>query len=102
MKRIYAIVVGMILLVFAVAFAIPAEDSPETAYDESETQPYECAPQFVDIMAHTVGAPSESLPHAMAATPAESVVDSMHLVLVHTPSHALAANPEAHVFPIRC
>jgi hypothetical protein len=38
----------VLLATFAlnVSFAIPAEDVPETAYDESESLPYEMAPLF--------------------------------------------------------
>jgi len=33
----------LVALVFAVSFPIPAEDDPETPYDESELLPYEVA-----------------------------------------------------------
>jgi hypothetical protein len=37
----YSILLLCVLLVFGLSFAIPAEDVPETAYDESEGLPYE-------------------------------------------------------------
>ena len=35
-----------VLLSFGVSFGIPAENAPETEYDESETLPYESAVPF--------------------------------------------------------
>lgn len=44
MRRRCSILVACILLGFAVSLAVPAEDVPETAYDESEALPYEGTP----------------------------------------------------------
>ena len=44
MSRSRSVLVLLIALVLGVFFAIPAEDLPETAYDESESLPYEGTP----------------------------------------------------------
>ena len=44
MTRARSVLVLLIALVMGVFFAIPAEDLPETAYDESESLPYEGTP----------------------------------------------------------
>ena len=42
-----SVLVILFILCFGVSVAVPAEDVPETAYDESETLPYEGTPQFL-------------------------------------------------------
>ena len=39
-----------VLLFFGLSLAVPAEDLAETAYDESETSPYEITPLFSNLM----------------------------------------------------
>ena len=46
-------VVLFVLLVLGLSPALPAEDLPGTAYDESETQPYESSPSISNLMAET-------------------------------------------------
>jgi hypothetical protein len=46
MRKPRSVFVLLLLLVFGVSLAIPAEDVPETAYDESEAMPYEGTPLF--------------------------------------------------------
>ena len=46
MRRPCFILILFVLLSFGVSLAIPAEDMPETAYDESEALPYEGTPLF--------------------------------------------------------
>jgi hypothetical protein len=41
-----SILVIFVLLGFGTSLAVPAEDVPETAYDESEALPYEGTPLF--------------------------------------------------------
>jgi hypothetical protein len=41
MRRPCFILILFVLLGFGLSLAVPAEDVPETAYDESETLPYE-------------------------------------------------------------
>lgn len=41
MRRSCFILILLVLLGFGLSLAVPAEDVPETVYDESETLPYE-------------------------------------------------------------
>ena len=50
MRRIHAIVVLAVLLTFGLSFAIPADNLPETSYDESEPAPYETTPHISTLM----------------------------------------------------
>jgi len=58
MKK-HCLLVFFVLLAFGFCFANPAQDLPETAYDESEAVPYEASP----IMSGNMGADK-----ALAAT----------------------------------
>jgi hypothetical protein len=53
MRRMHTCVVLFVLLVLGLSPALPAEDLPGTAYDESETQPYESSPSISNLMAET-------------------------------------------------
>ena len=55
MRRPYSILVLCVLLGFGMPLAVPAEDVPETAYDESEALPYEAIPLFL-IVSRSVAA----------------------------------------------
>ena len=46
MRRRSSILILFVLLGFSVSLSVPAEDVPETAYDESEALLYEGTPQF--------------------------------------------------------
>jgi hypothetical protein len=46
MNRPFSMFIFLLLLSFSVSQALPAEDVPETAYDESEGLPYEATPLF--------------------------------------------------------
>jgi len=41
-----SVLVLLLLLMFGVCLVVPAEDVPETPYDESEALPYESTPVF--------------------------------------------------------
>ena len=103
MKRLHAIIVGAVLLVFSAAFALPAVDSPETAYDESETQPFECAPPVSSVVAHAARLTNEfqRAPLPVRAT-AASLLDVPRLIIADTDAPAAAPNLVTQVFPIRC
>lgn len=47
--RYYAIIFGLILIL-GLSVAVPAEDVPETAFDESESPPYEGTPVFAIVV----------------------------------------------------
>lgn len=78
MRRAGSILVLFVLLTFGAALAVPAEDIPETPYDESESLPYEATPLF-----------SIALPQVAART--QVPVSSGHPKLVtpspFTPAH---------------
>jgi hypothetical protein len=46
MRKPHFALVLFLLLAFGVSFSVPAEDVPETPYDESEALPYEGTPLF--------------------------------------------------------
>ena len=46
MTKSRALLTVFLALVFGLSVAVPAEDIPETTYDESETLPYEGTPVF--------------------------------------------------------
>ena len=54
MRRRCYILVLFVLLVFGVSLAVPAEDVPETAYDESESLPCESTSVFSIAVPKTV------------------------------------------------
>lgn len=49
MKRRYYGIVFFVILALGVSLAVPAEDLPETAFDESETPPYDTTPSFFQV-----------------------------------------------------
>jgi hypothetical protein len=65
MRRRCSILVLFVLLAFGLSLAVPAEDVPETVYDESETLPCESTPPFSIVVplvaARTTQAPLGSL-----------------------------------------
>ena len=101
MIRIHAIVVCLAGLLFATAFAMPCGDLPGTTYDESESQPYDCAPQVATV-AHVAGAAGENLWQTAPAASAECEFASRHPVLAHTAARALTPSPATLISPIRC
>lgn len=48
--RRYSVVAFSLILIFGLSLGIPGEDSPGTAYDESETAPCESTPLFRSAM----------------------------------------------------
>ena len=50
MRRHWSVLILFVLLGFGVSLAVPAEDVPETAYDESEALPYEGTPLFSIVL----------------------------------------------------
>jgi hypothetical protein len=67
MRRVSSILVLFLLLAFGASVAVPSEDVPETAYDESEAPPYETTPLFSTVtsplFAGTTHAPLSSSRH---------------------------------------
>jgi len=103
MKRVHAIVVCAVLLFFGVAFALPGVDSPGTSYDESETQPYDCAPQVSSAMAHVAGPASQIQRNSsLAKASAELPLDLPRLVLPDARGLTLSPRLATQALPIRC
>jgi len=91
------------LLVFGIAFAIPAEDSPETPYDESEALPYDCAPQIATVMSHAAQSVREDLREPLTVrTVAEALFAWVRPVAMGAPALAVVPSLSSEVFPIRC
>jgi hypothetical protein len=71
MRTLWSVLVLCVLLGFGVSLAVPAEDVPETAYNESEGLPYEGAPLFSGVVslvaARTTQAVSNSLDRRLDA-----------------------------------
>ncbi len=71
MRRHFSILILFVLLGFGVSLAVPAEDVPETAYDESEALPYESTPLFSIVVplgcARTTQAVGSSLDYKLGA-----------------------------------
>ena len=67
-----------VLLVFGLYLTVPAEDLPETGYDESEAFPYESTPLFSNVISQaavsttggvrSVARPRSRTPFRLAAT----------------------------------
>jgi hypothetical protein len=55
MRKLRSILVVVAGLALCLSFAVPAEDLPETPYDESEAPPYESAPLFSIILQDSAG-----------------------------------------------
>jgi len=53
MRRPCSILALILLLALGAYVAVPAEDVPETPYDESEGLPYESAPLFSGVVPQT-------------------------------------------------
>ena len=53
MRRRSSILILFVLLACGVSLAVPAEDVPETAYDELEGLPYEGTPVFSVVVPRT-------------------------------------------------
>jgi hypothetical protein len=71
MRRRSSILIFCVLLGFGVSLAVPAEDVPETVYDESEALPYESTPVFSTVVplmaARTIQAVPSSLRSRLGA-----------------------------------
>ena len=57
MTRSRSVLVLLVALALSVSFVVPAEDDPETSYDESESLPYESSPA-VSVVEPEAAAPA--------------------------------------------
>jgi len=60
MKTLRYTRVLVVLLVMSLSLTVPAEDLPETAYDESEALPYEITPLISDVMPQAAGSATQA------------------------------------------
>lgn len=65
MRRASSILVLFVLLAFGLSLAVPAEDVPETGYDESEEAPYENTPLISIVLLRLSAPPIEVLPSSL-------------------------------------
>ena len=65
MRRRCSIFVFCVLLGFGVSLAVPAEDVPETAYDESEALPYEGTPLFSIVVPLVAARTTQAVPSSL-------------------------------------
>ncbi len=63
MRRPCSILVLCLLLGLGVSLTVPVEDVPETAYDESESVPYEVPPLFSTAAPLLAGRTTQALPN---------------------------------------
>jgi len=87
MRRAYTCVVFLMMLVSGLAYAVPAEDLPDTSYDESESQPCESRLPISSLMEQTASATRTAVSEAPAARTAT--------LLQTTTSSPLGAKPVA-------
>ena len=50
MRKPRSVFILFVLLAFGVSLAVPAQDIPETLYDESEALPFESTPRFSGVV----------------------------------------------------
>jgi hypothetical protein len=62
MRRPCSILILFVLLGFGVSLAVPAEDVPETAYDESEILPYESTPPVSIVVSIGAARTTQAVP----------------------------------------
>ena len=65
MRTLWSVLVLCVLLGFGVSLAVPAEDVPETAYDESEGLPYEGTPLFSIVVPLLVARTNQAVPSSL-------------------------------------
>ena len=65
MRKPRCILVLLVVLGFGLYLAIPAEDVPETAYDESEAVPYESTPLFSIVMPLAPARMTQAVPNSL-------------------------------------
>ena len=59
MRRPCSALILFVLLGFALSLEVPAEDMPETPYDESETLPYEVTPLLSNVAPQASSRPAD-------------------------------------------
>jgi hypothetical protein len=65
MRRRPSILILFVILGFAVFLAVPAEDVRETAYNESDSLPYEGAPLFSIVVPLVAARTTQAVPNSL-------------------------------------
>jgi hypothetical protein len=65
MGRSFFILILFVLLGFSLSLTVPAEDVPETVYDESEGLPYEGTPLFSIVAPLAAARTTQALPNSL-------------------------------------
>ena len=65
MRRACSILILFVLLGFGMPLAVPAEDVPETSYDESEGLPYEGTPLFSVVVPLVAARTTQAVPSSL-------------------------------------
>ena len=65
MRESRTALIFFVLLALGLFVAVPAEDLPETAYDESEGVPYESTPLISEVMPLAAGLVTQAAPNAL-------------------------------------
>ena len=68
MSRPRSTLIFIVLLALGLFVAVPAQDVPETAYDESEGVPYESTPMSAEVMPQPATQAAPSALHIQLAT----------------------------------
>ena len=69
MRRRSPILILFVLLGLSVFLNVPAEDVPETPYNESEEMPYEGAPRFDSVLQQFAAQTDRTVPRSLESRP---------------------------------
>lgn len=75
MRKPRSALILIVLFVFGFSLAVPAEDLPETAYDESEAYPYESTPLTLELVSEAAASSAwigVTLDHHFKAQPPQN------------------------------
>ena len=91
MRKLHCLLVLLVAVVFVLTFAVPAEDIPDSAYDESESMPYESAlplslvlPEMACALQVMPFGRSDSRPLLRESRPAECPASGSLIILIHS------------------
>jgi len=71
-REVRLALVFVLAMVLGLFLAVPAEDVPETAFDESETQPYEGSPLFKVMPPQAAAPEAQDARSALDVSPVET------------------------------
>ena len=89
MRKPRSALLFFVLLALGLFWTVPAEDLPETAYDESEVLPFEGAPLVLDVMPQATASTNEAESGALRGQSAMSC-RATHTRIAGTEAHRSA------------